>query len=85
MQEDYGSNTADFRLKANSEKSIIRCNMYVTPMGREVIFYITVGNLKSAGTAQSYGCPCALSHQDPGSGFHAHPHQGPGSPGYPYA
>lgn len=47
MQEDYGSNTADFRLKANSEKSIIRCNMYVTPMGREVIFYITVGNLKS--------------------------------------
>ena len=46
-QEDYGSNTADFRLKANSEKSIIRCNMYVTPMGREVIFYITVGNLKS--------------------------------------
>lgn len=47
MQEDYGSNTADFRLRANSEKSIIRCNMYVTPMGREVIFYITVGNLKS--------------------------------------
>lgn len=47
MQEDYGSNTADFRLKANSEKSIIRCNMYVTPMGREVIFYITMGNLKS--------------------------------------
>ena len=47
MQEDYGSNTADFRLKANSEKSNIRCNMYVTPMGREVIFYITVGNLKS--------------------------------------
>ena len=47
MQEDYGSNTADSRLKANSEKSIIRCNMYVTPMGREVIFYITVGNLKS--------------------------------------
>lgn len=46
MQEDYGSNTADFRLRANSEKSIIRCNMYVTPMGREVIFYITVGNLK---------------------------------------
>lgn len=47
MQEDYSNNTADYRMRVNSENSIIRCNMYVTPMGREVIFYITVGNLKS--------------------------------------
>lgn len=47
MQEDYSNNTADYRMKVNSENSIIRCNMYVVPMGREVIFYITVGNLKS--------------------------------------
>lgn len=47
MQEDYSNNTADYRMKVNSETSIIRCNMYVVPMGREVIFYITVGNLKS--------------------------------------
>lgn len=47
MQEDYSNNTADYRMRVNSENSIIRCNMYVIPMGREVIFYITVGNLKS--------------------------------------
>ena len=46
MQEDYGSNTCDYRMKVNSENSIIRCNMYVVAMGREVIFYITVSNLQ---------------------------------------
>ena len=45
MQEDYSNNTADYRIRVNSENSIIRCNMYVIPMGREVIFYITVGGL----------------------------------------
>ena len=49
MQEDYSNNTADYRMRVNSENSIIRCNMYVIPMGREVIFYITVGGL-SAGS-----------------------------------
>ncbi len=47
MQEDYTVNTADYRMKVNSENSVIRCNMYVVPMGREVIFYITVSNLQS--------------------------------------
>ena len=47
MQEDYTNNTADYRMRVNSENSIIRCNMYVIPMGRDVIFYITVGNLQS--------------------------------------
>ena len=47
MQEDYTNNTADYRMKVNSENSIIRCNMYVTAMGRDVIFYITVSNLQS--------------------------------------
>lgn len=46
MQEDYSNNTADYRMRVNSENSIIRCNMYVIPMGRDVIFYITVGNLQ---------------------------------------
>lgn len=49
MQEDYSNNTADYRMRVNSENSIIRCNMYVIPMGREVIFYITVSGL-SAGS-----------------------------------
>ncbi|MFR1480292.1 MAG: heme-binding Shp domain-containing protein [Hydrogeniiclostridium mannosilyticum] len=47
MQEDYSNNTTDFRMKVPSENAVIRCNMYVVPMGREVIFYITVGNLQS--------------------------------------
>lgn len=47
MQEDYSNNTADYRMEVNSENSIIRCNMYVIAMGREVIFYITVSNLQS--------------------------------------
>lgn len=51
MQENYGSlsaeNTADYRMKVNSENSVIRCNMFVIAMGREVIFYITVSNLQT--------------------------------------
>ena len=47
MQEDFTNNTTDFRMQVPSENAIIRCNMYVIPMGREVIFYITVGNLQS--------------------------------------
>ena len=47
MQEDYSANTADYRMKVASENSVIRCSMYVVPMGRNVIFFITVSNLKS--------------------------------------
>lgn len=47
MQEDYTYNTADYRMRVNNENSIIRCSMYVVPMGRNVIFYITVSNLQS--------------------------------------
>lgn len=46
MQEDYSNNTADYRMKVNSENSVIRCNMYVIAMGRSVIFYITVSDLQ---------------------------------------
>lgn len=49
-QENFGAmsedNTADFRMQVNSENSIIRCSMYVVPMGRDVIFYITVSDLQ---------------------------------------
>ena len=47
MEEDFTNNTTDFRMPVPSENAIIRCNMYVIPMGRDVIFYITVGNLQS--------------------------------------
>ncbi len=47
MQEDYTNNTADYRMKVNSENSVIRCSMYVIAMGRSVVFYITVSGLQS--------------------------------------
>ena len=47
MQEDYSANTADYRMKVASENSVIRCSMSVVPMGRDVIFFITVSNLNS--------------------------------------
>lgn len=47
MQEDYSANTADYRMKVASENSVISCSMYVVPMGRDVIFFITVSNLNS--------------------------------------
>lgn len=47
MQEDFTENTTDFRMQVPDENAIIRCNMYVVPMGREVVFYITVGSLKA--------------------------------------
>lgn len=47
MQEDYTNNTADYRIKVPNENAIIRCTMYVIPMGRDVVFYITVSNLKA--------------------------------------
>lgn len=47
MQEDYTENTADYRMKVPSEKSIIKCSMYVVPMGRQVEFFITVSDLTS--------------------------------------
>lgn len=47
MQEDYTENTADYRMKVPSEKSIIKCSMYVVPMGRQVKFFITVSDLIS--------------------------------------
>lgn len=47
MQEDYTENTADYRMKVPSEKSVIKCSMYVVPMGRQVKFFITVSDLTS--------------------------------------
>ncbi len=47
MQEDYGNNTADYRIPVNSEYSVIRCSMYVTAMGRDVVFFITLSGLQS--------------------------------------
>ena len=47
MQEDFTENTTDFRMQVPNENAVIRCTMYVIPMGRWVIFYITVSDLTS--------------------------------------
>ncbi len=47
MQEDYANDSTDYRIPIPSENSIIRCTMYVEPMGRNVIWYITLSNLQS--------------------------------------
>ena len=47
MQEDAASHSADYRMKVPDENAIIRCNMYITAMGRDVIFYITLSDLTS--------------------------------------
>lgn len=46
MQEDYSADTADYRMKVPSENAVIRGTMYVIPMGRSVVWYITLSNLK---------------------------------------
>ena len=47
MQEDYANDTTDYRIQVPSENTIIRCTMYVEPMGRNVVWYITLSNLQS--------------------------------------
>lgn len=47
MQENAGRNSADYRMRVNGTNSVIRCSMYVSAMGRDVVFYITVGDLKA--------------------------------------
>lgn len=44
MKEDNVKHTADWRIKVPSVDSIIRAKMYVIPMGRTVIWYMTVSN-----------------------------------------
>lgn len=42
--KDKNGTTKDFRIKLSSQDSIVRCSMYVKPMGRNVIFYFYPGN-----------------------------------------
>lgn len=42
--KDSNGTTKDFRIRLSSENSIVRCSMYVKPMGRNVIFYFYPGN-----------------------------------------
>ena len=42
--KDNNGTTKGLRIKLSSQDSIIRCSMYVKPMGRNVIFYFYPGN-----------------------------------------
>lgn len=48
--KDTNGTTKDFRIKLPSQDSIIRCSMYVKPMGRNVIFYFYPGNYTEGNT-----------------------------------
>lgn len=45
MQVDSASNTADWRFQVPSETSNIRVSMYVTPMGRDVVYFTQLTGL----------------------------------------
>ena len=49
MQENFEDNTADFRFPVPSEASNIRVSMYVSAMGRDVVYYVNLTDLE-------YGC-----------------------------
>lgn len=46
MQENFSANTADYRMRVNSENSVIRCSLNVAAMGRDVIYFVTLSNLQ---------------------------------------
>ena len=52
MQEDSAADTADMRFKVPRADAYIRCDMYVIPMGRDVVYYM---NADSASAVQGSG------------------------------
>ncbi len=43
---DKGNTHADLRLAVPSESAVIKCKMYVEPMDRNVVFFMTISDLK---------------------------------------
>lgn len=46
VSEKQGGDTADYRIKVKSVDQKIKCQMYVDPMGREVVWYMGASGLK---------------------------------------
>ncbi|SHH88395.1 Iron Transport-associated domain-containing protein [Sporobacter termitidis DSM 10068] len=61
MQEDSSSDTADMRFKVPKATAYIRCDMYVIPMGRAVVFYMQV----NSGSASKGGGDFVVSVDTP--------------------
>ncbi len=51
MQVDGEENTGDYRFAVESYDSIIRCSLYPEPMGRYVVFYVTLSDLIDGNSA----------------------------------
>jgi hypothetical protein len=49
--EDAGADTADYRFAVPAANSYIGCSTYVTPMGRDVKFYMNLSSDLTAGSA----------------------------------
>lgn len=47
---DSNGTTSDLCIQAPSENCIVRCSMYVTPMGRDVVFYFYPNNYTEGNT-----------------------------------
>ncbi len=50
MQVDSANNTADWRFQVPSETSNVRVSMYVTPMGRDVVYFTQLTGLVEGNT-----------------------------------
>ena len=50
MQVDSANNTADWRFQVPSEMSNVRVSMYVTPMGRDVVYFTQLTGLVEGNT-----------------------------------
>lgn len=46
IKENYDTNESDFRFQIPNENCIVRCTVYVVPMGHDVIFYIDFDNIR---------------------------------------
>lgn len=50
MQEDDGEDTADYRFEVPSVDCILEINLDVVPMGRAVVYYVTLSDLVDSNT-----------------------------------
>lgn len=53
--KDDNGKTNKYRAQIADENSVIRINMYVDPMGRSVVYFISVSNLKETKASKSNG------------------------------
>lgn len=49
--EDADENTADYRFAVADSESVIRCSLFVTPMGRSVVFFVTLSDATEGNAA----------------------------------